>query len=427
MTIQLPKAAEPDDHPTVSSALRDAYAQVRETSVALAAPLAPEDQVLQSMPDASPTKWHLAHTSWFFETFLLKPRLDGYRPIDERYDYLFNSYYQQIGAQFPRARRGLLSRPTVDQVLDYRAHVDDAMQALIAREGDDVADLVTLGLNHEQQHQELLVTDIKHLLAINPLAPAPYGPALALAQDAPPLHWIDFDGGLREIGFHGNGFAFDNEGPRHRQHLEAFALASRPVTNGEFIAFMDAGGYADPALWLSEGWARVQAEGWTAPLYWEPAATGWTRYTLHGRLPVDPAAPVCHVSYYEAAAYAAWAGCRLPTEAEWEVAASGAPVEGHFLDIARLEPSACGGTGAKLWQIYGDVWEWTASAYSAYPRYRPAAGAIGEYNGKFMSNQMVLRGGSCATPAGHIRPSYRNFFPPDTRWQYSGIRLAQDR
>lgn len=429
MTAHPPTASinQPALHPLLER-LHDAYARTRGTTVALAAPLAPEDQVIQSMPDTSPAKWHLAHTTWFFETFLLKPHLRGYRPLNDAYDHLFNSYYQQIGAPFPRPQRGLLSRPTVDEVMDYRAYVDTAMATLLERLDPSLAPLVELGLNHEQQHQELLITDIKHALSLNPLDPAPYG-----ARDrgdnradigAPALAWQPFAGGLREIGHDGDGFTFDNEGPRHRHHLEPFALASRPVTNGEYLAFIDAGGYRDPALWLAEGWAIVGERGWRAPLYWEQRSGEWTRYTLHGREKVDWAEPVCHVSYYEAAAYATWAGHRLPTEAEWETAARGLAPDGHCLDLSRLEPRASNGKGLR--QMFGDVWEWTMSAYAAYPRYRPAEGAIGEYNGKFMSNQMVLRGGSCATPAGHVRATYRNFFPPDARWQFSGIRLAKD-
>jgi ergothioneine biosynthesis protein EgtB len=427
VTAQPPTASvNQPAHPPLHDRLSGDYARIRGASVALASPLAPEDQVVQSMPDTSPTKWHLAHTTWFFETFLLKPHARGYRPLDEAYDYLFNSYYQQIGAQFPRPRRGLLSRPTVDEVLDYRAHVDAAMAGLIRTLDPNLAPLVTLGLNHEQQHQELLVTDIKHVLAQNPLDPAPYEAVPRGPAKAPGLDWVSFPGGLREIGHEGDGFAFDNEGPRHRHHLEPFALASRPVTNGEYLAFMEDGGYRRPALWLSEGWAIVGERGWDAPLYWERRGGGWTRYTLHGRVPVDPAEPVSHVSYYEAAAYAVWAGARLPTEQEWETASRGLPVTGRFLDVSLLEPSACPGDGPALRQMFGDVWEWTMSPYAAYPRYRPAEGAIGEYNGKFMSNQMVLRGGSCATPDGHVRPTYRNFFPPDARWQFSGFRLAKD-
>ena len=414
---------------TVRSSLRaspgDAYARVRGLSVALAAPLAAEDQVIQSMPDTSPTKWHLAHTTWFFETFLLKPHLNGYRPLNDAYDHLFNSYYQQLGAPFPRPQRGLLSRPTVDEVLDYRAYVDAAMAGLIARAHDTaLLPLIELGLNHEQQHQELLVTDIKHVLSLNPLDPAPYGDLVRDRASEIPLSWVPFAGGLREMGHEGDGFAFDNEGPRHRHHLEPFALATRPVTNGEFMAFMADGGYRNPALWLAEGWTLVNDRGWRAPLYWEQRDS-WTRYTLHGRMAVQPSEPVTHVSYYEAAAYAAWAGQRLPTEAEWETASRGLAMDGNFLDPSSLEPGAAI-AGPGLRQMFGDVWEWTMSAYTAYPRYKAAEGAIGEYNGKFMSGQMVLRGGSCATPPGHVRATYRNFFPPDARWQFSGFRLAKD-
>jgi ergothioneine biosynthesis protein EgtB len=427
VTTRSPTASATRDITASDQGLFQQYQNVRGASIGFAAPLAPEDQVIQSMPDTSPTKWHLAHTSWFFETFLLKPHLGGYRPLDDAYDYLFNSYYQQVGPQFSRPHRGLLSRPTVDEVLDFRAHVDEAMARLLMRNDPEIASLTLLGLHHEQQHQELMVTDIKHVLAQNPLAPAPYADERpAAGREASAMEWLDFDGGIREIGHEGDGFAFDNEGPRHRTYLEPFSLATRPVTNGEFMAFMDDDGYRNPSLWLSDGWAAVNERGWQAPLYWEPGADGWTRYTLHGREIVDAAAPVTHVSYYEAAAFAEWCGARLPTEAEWEVASAGMGTEGRFFDIGRLEPLPAP-SGDGLLQMFGDVWEWTMSPYAPYPRYRPAAGAIGEYNGKFMSNQMVLRGGSCATPGGHVRPTYRNFFPPDARWQFSGFRLAKDR
>jgi ergothioneine biosynthesis protein EgtB len=407
----------------MQTGLADAYGRIRGETIALAAPLAPEDQVIQSMPDTSPTKWHLAHTTWFFETFLLKPHLPGYQVLNEAYDHLFNSYYQQIGAPFSRPQRGLLSRPTVEEVLDYRAHVDTAMAALLGDIEPSLAPLVELGLNHEQQHQELIVTDIKHALSLNPLAPSPYG-ARKSGGEAAALTWLPFAGGLREIGHEDESFCFDNEGPRHRHHLEPFALASRLVTNGEYLAFMAAGGYRDPALWLAEGWTAIGERGWRAPLYWQEQDGAWTRYTLHGHEPVDPAEPVSHVSYYEAAAYAAWAGHRLPTEQEWETAARGAAAGDQGLELACLEPRAAEGDGLR--QMFGEVWQWTMSAYTPYPRYRPAEGAIGEYNGKFMSSQMVLRGSSCATPRGHARATYRNFFPPDARWQFSGIRLAKD-
>jgi len=411
------------------------YDHVRRQTLDLAKPLAIEDQVVQSMPDASPTKWHLAHTTWFFETFVLKPLARDYAVLHDAYDHMFNSYYEQIGAQFPRPRRGMLSRPTVDDVRVYRAHVDDAMRRLIdALDDHDAAlSIIELGLNHEQQHQELIVTDIKHMMAQNPLDPAPYGARRkARDREALPMTWVDFKGGIFEIGYDPGGkvagFAFDNEGPRHETILQPFALASRPVTNGDYLAFMEDGGYADPKYWLSDGWATVQERCWDAPSYWRRIDGVWTRYTLHGREAVDPREPVANLSYYEAAAYAEWTGYRLPTEAEWEIAATAVSMDGHFLDMTALEPGAAQSAGASpLAQMFGDVWEWTLSPYSPYPRYRPPDGAIGEYNGKFMNGQMVLRGGSAATPKGHIRPTYRNFFPPDARWQFSGLRLARDR
>ena len=407
--------------------LEDFYRIVRGQTLALAAPLAIEDQAVQSMPDASPTKWHLAHTTWFFETFVLKPFVSDYTVAHPAYDHLFNSYYEQIGAQFPRPRRGMLSRPTVEEVLAYRTHVDEAMRRFIEQAPAEAEPIIQLGLNHEQQHQELIVTDIKHMLSQNPLDPAPYGTRKHASGREVPLEWVDFRGGLVEIGhdFANSGFAFDNEGPRHQVLVEPFALGSRPVTNGEFLAFIEDGGYSDPKFWLSNGWATVREHGWAAPLYWRRIDGVWTRYTLHGRETLDPREPVTNLSYYEAAAYAEWADARLPTEFEWEIAVTGLPMTGHFLDLASLEPRAATVDSA-LRQMYGDVWEWTASAYVAYPRYHAPEGAIGEYNGKFMSGQMVLRGGSCATPEGHIRPTYRNFFPPDARWQFSGLRLARD-
>ena len=425
-----PCAPVPGSRPQGHASLAEFYEHVRQQTLDLARPLGPEDQVVQSMPDASPTKWHLAHTTWFFETFVLKPLMRDYTVLNEVYDYFFNSYYEQIGAQFPRPRRGMLSRPTVSEVLVYRSHVDDAMRRFIdALDVDSEAvGTITLGLNHEQQHQELTVTDIKHMMSQNPLDPAPYGARSNLAEggDAPRMSWVDFDGGIYEIGHLGPAFAFDNEGPRHEALLQPFSLASRPVTNGDYLAFMEDGGYEDPKYWLSAGWATVQERGWAAPSYWRKVDHMWMRYTLHGLEVVDPREPVTNLSYYEAAAFAEWAGCRLPTEAEWEIAADAVSMDGHFLDMTALEPQVAISTGA-LCQMFGDVWEWTLSAYSPYPRYRAPEGAIGEYNGKFMSGQMVLRGGSCATPKGHIRPTYRNFFPPDARWQFSGLRLAKDR
>jgi dimethylhistidine N-methyltransferase len=380
------------------------------------------------MPDASPTKWHLAHTTWFWETFLLVPRLEGYRPFDARFHYLFNSYYEALGPRQPRPERGLITRPSLADVLAYRAHVDAAMGRLLADGPGDLADLLDLGLAHEEQHQELILMDILHLFAASPLQPA-YAPPRAAPphSGAPePLRYVRFDGGLIEIGHAGEGFAFDNEGPRHRAWLEPFELADRLVTNAEWLAFMQDGGYRRADLWLSEGWARVRGEGWDAPLYWQPGeGGGWSAMTLHGLRPIDPAAPVSHVSFYEADAYATWAGARLPTEAEWEHAAQGMPVAGNFRGSGRLEPAAPP-PGSGLRQMFGDLWAWTRSGYAPYPGFRPATGAVGEYNGKFMSSQYVLRGGACVTPAGHVRASYRNFFYPQQRWMFSGVRLARD-
>jgi ergothioneine biosynthesis protein EgtB len=374
------------------------YATVRAASEALCAGLATEDFVAQSMPDASPVKWHLAHTTWFFETFVLAGQ-PGYQPFNPQYQFLFNSYYDAVGARWSRPQRGLLTRPTVDEVLRYRHFVDEAMAP-----GDSQGAVIELGLHHEQQHQELMVTDLKHLLGLNPLAPA-----IRTHDDAPPplrpLSWLRFDEGLRELGHAGAGFAFDNEGPRHRVLVPAFTLASRLVTAGELAEFIKDGGYTRPDLWLSDGWATVQREGWRAPLYWHDEGGAHTHYTLAGRRVLASDEPVRHVSYYEADAFARWAGARLPTETEWETAAR---------------------SDGALEQLYGVAWQWTQSSYAPYPRYRPLTGALGEYNGKFMCNQMVLRGSSSATPPGHARVTYRNFFPPDARWQFTGIRLAKD-
>ena len=416
----VPPAMEPELAPA------DAYAAVRGTTESLCAPLATEDYVIQSAPECSPAKWHLAHTTWFFENFILQPFAPGYQPFHAQYGYLFNSYYETVGTFFPRPKRGLLSRPTVEEVFQYRAHVDRHMRALLARPDGrselDIEQRVILGVNHEQQHQELLLTDVKNLFALSPLRPAYHAASLAPASGVP-LAWMEFAGGMHLAGFDGSGFAFDNETPRHRVFLEPFALASRPVTNGEWLEFMQAGGYSTPALWLSDGWRTVQQSGWQAPLYWEQIDGVWWHMTLAGFVPVDPDAPVCHVSYYEADAYARFARQRLPTEWEWEVAASSLPLEGNFLDSGRLHPS--GRTNASR-QFFGDVWEWTSSAYAPYPGYEPLPGSLGEYNGKFMVNQLVLRGGSCATPRSHIRPTYRNFFYPPDRWQFTGLRLAHD-
>ena len=400
------------------------YAAARRQTELLCRPLAVDDYGVQPMDDASPPKWHLAHTTWFFETFLLKPFADGYVPFDDTFEFLFNSYYYGVGEQYPRPKRGLLSRPTVEQVFDYRAHVDAAMQALLVREDEAIRGRVMLGINHEQQHQELVVTDIKYNLGTNPLRPA-YNTRLDdRPGEAHPVSFVSFAGGLVEIGAAGEGFMFDNETPRHKVWLPEFDLADRLVTCGEYLAFMDDGGYRNPALWLSEGWAALQRHGWRAPLYWFQEGGEWSEYRLNGSGPVDKDLPVCHVSFFEADAFARWAGARLATEAEWETAASSHAVAGNFSDSGRLHPGHSRGQG--ITQLFGDAWEWTASAYGPYPGFRPLAGTLGEYNGKFMANQIVLRGGSCATPPGHVRPSYRNFFYAPDRWQFSGIRLARD-
>lgn len=432
-----PDHDRPDHDRAAREALLAGYQTVRQLTETLAAPLSPEDQQLQSMPDASPTKWHRAHATWFFETFVLQPHKPGYCVFDEHFNYLFNSYYEAVGARHPRPERGLLSRPAASTVTQYRHYVDAAMTDLLdcadAATLSTLAPLVALGLAHEQQHQELLLTDIKHAFSKHPFAPA-YQPPQSFSREEPPaLDFVDFAGGIVEIGHDGHGFAFDNEGPRHLTLLSPYRLATRPVTCGDYLAFMADGGYARPDFWLSDGWALVQREGWQAPLYWthDPHHESWQVFTLTGRRAVDPAEPVCHVSFYEAAAYAAWAGKRLPTEAEWEHAAVSGRAEhaGGFLDRLHPHPRPLhddGGDPASRLRGYGEVWEWTRSGYEPYPGFKPAAGAIGEYNGKFMVSQIVLRGGSCATPHGHIRPSYRNFFPPAARWQFSGIRLAED-
>ncbi len=420
------------------TALAARFARVRRFTEDLARPLSPEDCGLQSMPDASPTKWHLAHTTWFFEALALGPA--GEAPFDPAFGYLFNSYYEGIGPRHARGRRGMLSRPSLAEVLAYRADVDRRVLARLAHPSPspELCATVDLGLHHEQQHQELILTDVKHALSESPLRPAyraaasPGGaPARAPAQPAQPqgdLGWIDHAEGVLSVGHDGAGFAFDNEAPRHPVYLRAFRLADRLVTSGEVMEFIADGGYARPELWLSDGWAAARAGGWEAPLYWEPQGGSFAIFTLDGVRPVDPREPACHLSFYEADAFARWAGARLPTEAEWEVVASQAPVAGNFAESGRLHPAAAGarGDGGAGAQLFGDTWEWTASAYLPYPGFRPWEGAVGEYNGKFMSGQMVLRGGSCATPESHVRASYRNFFPPGARWQFSGIRLARD-
>ncbi|HYM30524.1 MAG TPA: ergothioneine biosynthesis protein EgtB [Candidatus Cybelea sp.] len=414
--------------PTTAGAARENLARrfkhIRDATVALTEGLEPEDLVIQSMPDASPTKWHLAHTTWFFETFILTAHAPGYDVFDPTFGYLFNSYYEAVGARHPRAERGLLSRPTTRRIIDYRAHVDAAATMWLERASDNAfaaaRDVFVLGLHHEQQHQELIVTDLKHALARHPEMPVYRTDVARPSAAAAPLTWSEHEGGVREIGHDGAGFAFDNEGPRHKAYVAPFRIANRLVTCGEYAAFIDDDGYRRPEFWHSEGWAAVQARGWTAPLYWR----GRDIITLSGARARDAAEPVCHVSWYEASAFAKWAKARLPTEAEWEVAAGDVPVAGNLLDAGHWHPVPAASAAAR--QIYGDVWEWTASPYVPYPGFREPPGAIGEYNGKFMASQMVLRGGSCATPEGHIRPTYRNFFYPDARWQFSGIRLASD-
>ncbi len=412
-------------------ALAERYTTVRRTSESLCRPLAPDDYSLQAMPDVSPAKWHLAHTTWFFETFLLKAFVRDYRPFHPQFEHLFNSYYEQVGTPFPRGQRGLISRPTTEEVFRYRAQVDDTMGALLASAGaarwSELAARVTLGCHHEEQHQELFLTDIKYNLSINPLRPA-------YRSDLPEtgtgttttLAWIEQPGGVQEIGHGGNGFCFDNETPRHRGLLSSYALGSRLVSNGEFLEFIEAGGYQRPEYWLADGWRTAQEKSWHAPLYWEHVDGRWQVFTLAGMRAFNEHEPVCHVSFYEADAFARWAGKRLPGEGEWEVIANHEQVHGNFRESGYLHPVPFG-AGNFPAQMYGDVWEWTRSPYAPYPGYRPATGALGEYNGKFMVNQLVLRGGSCVTPADHVRASYRNFFYPADRWQFSGIRLADDR
>jgi len=411
------------------------FSQTRAATENLAAPLSPEDCALQPMPDASPVKWHLAHTSWFFETFILERFVEGYAHFDPSYRVLFNSYYNAVGDKHPRPQRGMISRPGLAEVLAYRHHVSEQVENLLSQPDapDELIDLVILGVNHEEQHQELILTDLKYLLSLNPLKPVyqknwPLTPITARK----PV-WHAFQGGVVEAGFRTDdamekGFAFDNETPRHKAYVHPFELASHPVTHGDFLAFVEDGGYHRPDLWLSLGWDAVQAHGWEAPLYWERRDGTWHTFTLHGMVPIDPNTPLCHVSYFEADAFARWAGARLPTEFEWELAASNVAIEGNFVDSNALHPLALRDAPPVpgLAQMFGDVWEWTQSSYAPYPGFKTAAGAIGEYNGKFMCNQYVLRGGSCATPKRHIRPTYRNFFPADARWQFSGLRLARD-
>lgn len=426
-------AHQPNQQPASAAfdRLLHRYQQVRALSETICAPLQIEDYVIQSMPEVSPPKWHLAHVSWFFETFLLKAYLDDYRTPNPLYDYLFNSYYETHGTPFPRSQRGLVSRPGVEDVYRYRRHVDQAMGELLTKppeaHADEIHRRVELGLQHEQQHQELLLMDIKHILAQSPLHPA-YRSDLKPAVQAhgERLRWHSFGGGVKHIGHTGEGFAFDCETPRHRQFVEDFQLADRLVTNREYLSFIADGGYARPELWLADGWALLGQTGWNAPLYWQRRDDAWYEMTLGGLGELQLEAPVCHVSFYEADAYARWAEARLPSEAEWEVAAEARPADGNFLESDHLHPTAPGSPHEGPAQLFGDVWEWTASAYRPYPGFRPLPGSLGEYNGKFMSGQMVLRGGCCATPQAHIRATYRNFFQPSMRWQFAGLRLARE-
>jgi ergothioneine biosynthesis protein EgtB len=414
-----------------SESMADRYSAVRQFSDTLCAPLSAEDCIIQSMPDVSPTRWHLAHTTWFFETFVLQTR-PGYRVFHPRFNYLFNSYYNTVGPQYPRPRRGLISRPGLDEIREYRQYVDRHLLPLLSDESlsSEMARVVEIGIHHEQQHQELILTDIKHVLSYSPLYPA-YRESEIPGRDAvPPLRWLEFDEGLHWIGHEGDGFAYDNESPRHREFLERFELGNRLVTCGEYLEFMEDGGYRRPEHWLSAGWNQVREDGWQAPLYWEKCDGQWHLFTLTGLRPLNPTHPVCHVSLFEADAYATWAGARLPTEAEWEVASESLPLEGNFVDrlLERkqaIHPNSATLADDGLSQMFGDVWQWTASPYTPYPGFQAPPGALGEYNGKFMCNQYVLRGGSCATSQNHIRRTYRNFFPADARWQFSGIRLAR--
>ncbi|NEX61683.1 ergothioneine biosynthesis protein EgtB [Noviherbaspirillum galbum] len=405
------------------------FQAVRQHTVSLAEPLSPEDCCVQSMPDASPVKWHLAHTTWFFETFILETEERHFRPFHAAFRVLFNSYYNGVGDKHPRPQRGMLTRPALGEVLAYRRNVDERITALLdARPDDALRALVETGLQHEQQHQELILTDVKHMLSHNPWWPAYSEAGFGEQHTAPGLRWLAFEGGVVEIGHPGNGFCFDNELPRHRQFVEPYSLASRLVSNDEYLAFVEDGGYRQAALWLSEGWDWVQANRLAHPLYWRERDGRWEEFTLHGAQPLDPGRPACHLSWFEADAYARWAGARLPTEAEWEHAARRQESSGGEANdgVARgLHPRAVRDGGDDLLQLFGAAWQWTSSSYAAYPGYAPAAGALGEYNGKFMSNQYVLRGSSCATPRGHSRVEYRNFFPSGARWQFSGVRLAR--
>jgi ergothioneine biosynthesis protein EgtB len=415
--------------------LLERFRAVRNFSQSLCETLEPEDYVVQSMPDVSPTKWHLAHTSWFFETFILKVWMPTYRTAVPEYAYLFNSYYNAAGDMHRRDLRGLISRPTVAETYRFRQSIDAQIEELLESADEEMLEemepVFIIGLHHEQQHQELLVTDIKNVFSQNPLHPIfRQRKETVAAREVAPIAYLDFAETILEIGHDGRGFSYDNEGPRHRALVPAFSLATRPITNGEYLAFIESGGYTRPEFWLSLGWLTVNeptAGGWEAPLYWVKREGRWWNFTLSGMRPIDESEPVTHVSYFEADAFANWSGARLPTEFEWERAAAGLAIEGNFVDSERFHPAPVSASpNEKLEQMYGDVWEWTRSAYLPYPGYRAAPGALGEYNGKFMCNQMVLRGGSCATSQDHIRPTYRNFFQPEKRWQFTGIRLARD-
>jgi len=433
-TATAPPRSQPDSSPAADLLAR--FHAARDFTTALCQDLAPEDCVVQSMPDVSPTKWHLAHTTWFFETFILKKWMPGYQPEIPQYAFLFNSYYNAAGDMHRRDLRGLISRPTVAEALRYRASVDSNIDNLLSGADEtlfrEIEPVLTLGIHHEQQHQELLITDIKHVFAQNPLYPVFRERKIdTLPANVLPMEFIEFEETISEIGHDNSGFSYDNEGPGHRALIPAFSLANRPVTNGEYLEFIDAGGYTRPEFWLSLGWMTVNEQRWQAPLYWTKREGAWWNFTLSGFRPVDKNEPVTHVSYFEADAYANWAGARLPTEFEWERAAADLPIEGNFVEREIFHPQPGivrmrGEAPRLLHQMFGDVWEWTRSAYSPYPGYRAAPGALGEYNGKFMCNQYVLRGGSCATSRTHIRKTYRNFFPPEKRWQFTGIRLARD-
>lgn len=414
-----------------SAGLLEQYQATRSQTELLTASLSPEDQMVQSCPEASPSKWHLAHTSWFFETFLLSNHLKDYKPFHPQFRTLFNSYYNAVSPQPEKELRNTFSRPSLEEVQKYRKHVDEHMLKLLKSHDlvEDVADLVELGMNHEQQHQELLVTDIKHAFWVNPLRPVYQRDSGAARKSAtaPPQKPYSYEPGLYETGAEDKDFHFDNESPRHKVYVQAFRFAARLVTCGEYLAFMEDNGYGRPELWLSDGWKAAKAHGWNAPLYWEKSGSEWRHFTCGGIGKIDEHEPVCHVSYYEADAFARWAGARLPNEFEWELVAAHGKVAGNLLESGHYHPVPADSHEDGPLQLFGDVWEWTASSYLPYPGYRPAAGALGEYNGKFMCNQMVLRGGSCVTPRSHIRASYRNFFSPETRWQFSGIRLADDK